>query len=143
LLEGYLDGMIDGEEYRAKKEDLLKQKIALRQEKDNASRTRTSGWVEPTRKFIILARNAQHLASAHDSAQFVRTIGTNRLLVGKSVAWQWVAPYDFLAENLGTLRAPTRRGAHQSTASDLQFPIWWPILIVARTAYERRRNMER
>ncbi len=128
LLEGYLDGMIDGEEYRRKKEDLLKQKISLKQEKDSASRTRTSGWVEPTRAFIKAARDAQNLASAKSPAeisQFIGKIGTNRLLVGKQVAWNWVAPFDFLAENLGSLADPTRRVSHPSPSKNLQNPIWW------------------
>ena len=126
LLEGYLDKMIDGEEYCKKKEDLLKQKISLKQEKDNASRTRTSGWVEPTRKFIILARDAQNLASAHDSAQLVRTVGTNRLLVGKSVAWNWIAPFDFLAEYPPLRGGKPPTDCPLGTSKNLPNSVWCP-----------------
>ncbi|MBI5222346.1 MAG: hypothetical protein HY980_02510 [Candidatus Magasanikbacteria bacterium] len=52
LLEGYLDNLVDEETYKRKKEELVQQKITLKNEKHALGQKRMSGWIEPTRNFV-------------------------------------------------------------------------------------------
>ena len=47
LLEGYLDGLIDEEDYKRKKGDLIQQKITLKDEKEMAEKKKFQSWIEP------------------------------------------------------------------------------------------------
>ncbi len=107
LLEGYLDGIIDEETYKRKKEELIKQKIVLKDEKTTLERKRMSGWVEPTRDFIKTCVSANYLdkeKSLSEISQFVQKIGTNRIISNKIPHWDFVQPYQNLADFLARPR---------------------------------------
>jgi len=100
LLEGYLDGIVDEDTYKRKKEELVQQKITLKGEKMTLGQKRMSGWIEPTRDFVNTLIQAGKIASAKsltEISQLVRKIGTNRRIAGKCAGWDFVRPYDFVA----------------------------------------------
>ncbi len=99
LVNGLLDGTIDKEIYLKKKEELLKQKIALNQKKSAGGHIKNQ-WNEPTRQFILTAYHAKKLASStdwHEIKSVVEKIGTNHHLTDKKASRLWAKPYDVLA----------------------------------------------
>ena len=127
LLEGYLDNLIDEESYRRKKEELVQQKTALKNEQELLLRKQMSGWIEPMREFINDIKYAGKIVSEQslgEIANFAQKIGTNRQLSQKSVHWNFALPFDFAAETLA--RRALTRGAHTATSSSQksQSPEW-------------------
>ena len=121
LLEGYLDGLIDEESYKRKKELFIEQKMALKQERETLLRTRMSGWIEPTREWIKTLVQADKIASEtnlHEISNFVQKIGTNRRLAAQTPTWDWVPEFAF-AE--GVLARFVTQSAAASTAASPDF----------------------
>ncbi len=100
LVNAFLDNTIEKETYLAKKTELVQSKTDLLSRKsvfDHEGRT----WIEPLRAWVISAHHAQKLASSNDLSEirsFVEKIGTNRRLLSRFAAWDWVNPYDLLSE---------------------------------------------
>ena len=127
LLECYLDNLIDEETYKRKKDELVQQKISLKNEKHTLGQKRMSGWIEPTRNFVNTLIQAGKIASPkflQEISDLVRKIGTNRLISEKMASWDFVPPFDFTAQFLA------RRGEQTSlsTEKNLQNPVWWTVL---------------
>ena len=131
LLEGYLDGLIDEEDYKHKKEALIQQKITLKIEKEMTEKKKFQSWIEPTRNFLKTAFSIQKIISEKffdEIRQIVEKTGTNHTISNKKVAWNWQPPYDFLASFLAS---PARwRGEPKefSPTKKLTFPLWWAIM---------------
>ena len=113
LLEGYLDDLIDEEDYKRKKEELIQQKINLKSEKELAEKKKFQSWIEPTRNFVKTAFSIQKVISEksfEEIKQIMEKVGTNHTLSNKKVAWNWQPPYDFLASFLASQTIfPTRK----------------------------------
>ena len=128
LLEGYLDGLIEEKDYKRKKEELIQQKISLKDEKEMTERKKFQNWIEPTRNFLKTVFSIQKIISGkffEEIRQIVEKTGTNHTLSNKKVAWKWQRPYDFLASFLAS---PARwRGEPNefSRPKNLTFPVWW------------------
>ena len=128
LLEGYLDGLIDEEDYKKKKEELIQQKITLKDEKEMAEKKKFQSWIEPTRNFIKTVFSIQKIVSEkslEEIRQIVEKTGTNHTISNKKVTWNWQLPYDFLASFLA--RPARWRGEPNefSRVKNLTFPVWW------------------
>ena len=92
LLEGYLDGLIDEEDYKRKKEELIQEKITLKGEKEMAEKKKFQSWIEPTRNFLKTAFSIQKIISGkslEEIRQIVEKVGTNHTISNKKVAWNW------------------------------------------------------
>lgn len=90
LLEGYLDGLIDEEDYKKKKEELIQQKITLKNEKEMVKKKKFQSWIEPTRNFLKTAFSIQKIHSEKsfkEIRQIVEKTGTNHNISNKKVAW--------------------------------------------------------
>jgi len=130
LLEGYLDGLIEEGDYKQKKEDLIKEKITLKSEKESAEKKKFQSWIEPTRNFLKTAFSIQKIISEksfEEIKSIVEKVGTNHTISNKKVAWDWQPPYDFLASFLAS---PARwRGEPKefSRSKKLTFPVWWTV----------------
>jgi len=128
LLEGYLDGLIDEDDYKRKKEELIQQKITLKGEEEMAEKKKFQNWIEPTRNFLKTAFSIQKIISGkslEEIKQIVEKVGTNHTLSNKKIVWDWQPPYDFLASFLAS---PARwRGEPNefSGVKNLTNPIWW------------------
>ena len=111
LLEGYLDNLIDEETYKRKKDELVQQKISLKNEKHTLGQKRMSGWIEPTRNFVNTLIQVRKIASPkflQEISDLVRKIGTNRLISEKMASWDFVPLFDFTASFLGEPRRARR-----------------------------------
>jgi len=128
LLEGYLDGLIDEEDYKHKKEELIKRKMTLKSEREMAEKKKFQSWIEPTKNFLKTAFSIQKtisIKSLEEIRQIVEKTGTNHTVSNKKLAWDWQPPYDFLASFLAS---PARwRGEPNefSRMKNLTFPVWW------------------
>ncbi len=128
LLEGYLNGLINEEDYKRKKEELIEQKIALKSEKEMAEKKKFQSWIEPTRNFIKTAFSIQKIVSGKsfkEIRQIVEKVGTNHTISNKKVAWNWQPPYDFLASFLASPASGRGEPKEFSRPKNLTFPIWW------------------
>ena len=130
LVSAYIDGDIPKENYLAKKEELLKQKVSLANDLEDFGRT-GKNWLQPLRAWILDANKAEKL-SASDSfpeiKAFVQKIGTNPVLLDKSVSVSFGEPWDFAASRLAG-RAPAERRSREATnplsSKNLQNFSWW------------------
>ena len=142
LLEGYLDGLIDEEDYKRKKEELIQQKISLKNEKETTEKKKFQSWIEPTRNFLKTAFSIQKIVSGkslEEIRQIVEKAGTNHIISNKKVAWDWQPPYDFLASFLASPARWRGESKEFSPTKKLTFPLWWAIINNSRTYFERKR----
>ena len=98
LITIYLDGDIPKENYLAKKNKLLKQKVSLAQKMDSA-RVERNNWVEPLRKWILDIKKATQLISSDNFFEirdYFKKIGTNQILRDKSISISFCPPTEFI-----------------------------------------------
>ena len=118
LVDLYLNGDIEREAYVAKKDALMRQKLAL-QAKSSSARAERKNWVEPLRKWILDSKRAGFLARSTKYAEirdFVRSFGTNPALKDKTISVSFCPPSDFARTRMADLpfapsRAPAARAA--------------------------------
>ena len=99
LTKAPFDGDIPKENYLAKKEELLKQKVSLANDLEDFGRT-GNNWLQPLRAWILDANKAEKLSTSDSFPEikaFVQKIGTNPVLLDKSVSVSFGAPWDFAA----------------------------------------------
>jgi len=99
LVDVYLEGNIEKENYLVKKDELIKTKTDLHLRKSDFGR-KGNNWIEPMRNFIKEANCAGNAALSNDFIaikSFVKRNGTNRRLLGKKVGWDWNSEFEFLA----------------------------------------------
>ena len=98
LVTTYLDGDIEKESYLRRKEDLMKIKVDLYNERTNFGRK--PSWIEPLRDWVKTIHHAGKLASSSDNLEAVKSlaekIGTKRLLLDKKILFDFVPPYNIL-----------------------------------------------
>ena len=115
LVSGYLDGIIEREIYLQKKEDLIKQKIALEAKKDDFRRGKRN-WLEPLKNWILEIKQVQNLVAGDDFqqiAEFVKKSGTNRILKDRKIFLTFLEPWLFISAAAGGgvgLSRPAERG---------------------------------
>ena len=93
----YLDGDIPREHYLAKKDELLRTKIAFSQ-KMTTVRAGRKNWIEPLREWILDTKKATVLSSTDnfsDICDFVRKAGTNPVMRDKSISVSFSPPSEF------------------------------------------------
>ena len=96
LLDGYLDGTVDSDIYKTKKNQLFQEKLKLEQQ---ISKTEEEGasWLEPFSKFVNSAILAQKIARKgsvdSDLRIFVQNIGSNFFLKDKQIMVEWEKPF--------------------------------------------------
>ena len=132
LVSAYIDGDIPKENYLPKKEELLKQKVSLANDLEDFGRT-GKNWLQPLRAWILDANKAEKL-SASDSfpeiKAFVQKIGTNPLLLNKSVSVSFGEPWDFAALRLaqsGLAERRSREAISLLASKNLQNSCWWTV----------------
>ena len=100
LVDEYLEGNIEKQNYLRKKDELIKTKTDLHERKSDFGR-KGNNWIEPMRNFIIEANRAGNAALSNDFIaikSFVKRNGTNRRLLGQKVGWDWNGAYKILAD---------------------------------------------
>jgi hypothetical protein len=141
LLEGYLDGVIDPESYRTKKEDLIQQKLALKSQKEALQKKRLPLWNEPLKDFVKVLEMAGKIDSVenlNEISSFVQKVGTNRLIADKNVFFDLQKPFDFTASSLASL--PHARSASPVENDDVALRTSCPDFRAILSAGSVRRN---
>ncbi len=108
LLESYLEEIVDTEGYQSKKDQLIQQKIILK-EKIIEIKTKGSNWLEPMRKFLNVAADAAKIARRKNNCDelsvIAKKVGSNFLLQNKRIEFCPNLPFDALAARPFAARA--------------------------------------
>ena len=119
LLDVYLAEVISTEEYTARKQKILTQKLEL-QEKIKDFGQRGLSWLEPAREFILKLNYAEKLLNSENYQEmktFLKNIGSNHILQNQKLIFSFNFPYNLTADP-----APRREAGEAET---LTFPKWW------------------
>ncbi|MFH1873769.1 MAG: recombinase family protein [Pseudomonadota bacterium] len=99
LLDAHLDEAIDQEEYRSKKEAMLKAKVSKEEELVQAEKL-AIGWLEPCEEFLKAAYQAHQVATGENlesKKEFLKKIGSNFTLSAKRLCFSFQMPWQHLA----------------------------------------------
>jgi hypothetical protein len=127
LLDAHLDGTINKEEYTAKKQKILNQKIEI-SEKLKDFEQNGNHWLEPAKKFILDSKQAEIIAlhkNLFEKKDFLKKIGSNRILRERELvfeprgAWQILLKSNFSAFG-------GSRSASGGEATNAEHTIWLP-----------------
>ncbi len=103
LLDSYLDGVIDQESYKSKKNELFERKLKT-QEKISQVRLNGSSWLEPFREFMNVAKNGAKIARAKNNceelASFAKNIGSNFFLTNRHLSADYKLGFNTLFSEL-------------------------------------------
>lgn len=114
LLNAFLEDALSTEEYAAKKQELLSQKMEL-QEKITDFEQKGLSWLEPAREFVKSLNQAAKLVETENKKEmttFLKNIGSNHILQNRQLIFSPKIPYNLVAE---------RSEANQR---NLTFPYW-------------------
>jgi len=114
LLDVYLADALSTEEYVAKKQSLLSQKMSLN-EKITDFETKGLSWLEPAREFVKSLNQAANLVDTDNLSElptFLKTIGSNHVLENRQFVFAPKIQYKLAAER------------SEAGPSCLQFPFW-------------------
>ncbi len=102
LLDGFLDGIVERDDYTAGKAQLMSQKKTL-EEQSRALNNGRAHWLEPFEKWIKTAQNAGEIAvsgSPQEKKGLASEIfGSNLVLDGKKARGSTLKPWSLLAPN--------------------------------------------
>ena len=116
LLDVFLTDALSKEEYAAKKQSLLSQKISL-SEKITNFETKGLSWLEPAREFVLSLNQAAKLIEENNLSElptFLKTIGSNHVLENRKFVFTPKTQYKLVAER------------SEANPSNLQFLSWCP-----------------
>jgi len=137
LLDTHLDGTITKDEYTAKKQKILNQKIEI-SEKLKDFEQNGNHWLEPAKKFILASKQAEMIAlreNLFDKKDFLKKIGSNRILRERKLFFEPRKAWQILSKSgLSACRAlaEPRRGE----ANNSQHTIWLRTLNEIRTFFK-------
>ena len=127
LLDIYLADALSTEEYVAKKDTFIFQKVALK-EKTNDLETKGLSWLEPAREFVLSLNQATKLIGESNLSElptFLKNIGSNHILRNREFLFAPKNPYDLVAER------------SEATSESLTFPTWCSLINFARTYFSK------
>ena len=116
LLDIYLADALSTEEYAAKKQSLLSQKMSL-SEKITDFEQKGLSWLEPAREFVLSLNQAANLIRTDNLSElptFLKNIGSNHILQNRQFIFAPKIQYKLVAER------------SEANPSNLQFPMWCP-----------------
>ena len=122
LLDVYLADALSTEEYAAKKQRLLSQKVAL-SEKITDFEQKGLSWLEPAREFVLSLNQAANLVKSENKEEmttFLKTIGSNHVLENRQFVFAPKTQYRMTAERL-VVSVVEPSEANQNS---LTFPFW-------------------
>ena len=100
LLDAHLDSTITSEEYTAKKQKLLNQKIDFSEKLKDFER-KGNRWLELSKQFILDSNQAIIIASEENleaKRDFLKMIGSNPHLASRSLLLDFKNPWRYLSE---------------------------------------------
>ena len=139
LLTGYLDQIIDQDDYRLQKSKLLSEKKSLEEEISNLSH-KQNAWLAPFQNWVKSAQNIDKIAS--DSDLFAKKVcakeifGSHLLLSQKTLRASALTFPNSVA-NSGETAWAALRAAHASYASNPASFVLEPLYYQARTYFSK------
>jgi len=115
LLDVYLAEVISTEEYTARKQKILTQKLELK-EKIRDFEQKGLSWFEPAREFVLKLNYAEKLLNSENYPEmktFLKNIGSNHILQNQKLIFSFKFPFNLAAE------------PQSGEAEGLTFPKWW------------------
>jgi hypothetical protein len=103
LLDVYLAEVISTEEYTARKQKILTQKLEL-QEKIRDFEQKGLSWLEPAREFVLKLNYAEKLLNSENYPEmktFLKNIGSNHILQNQKLIFSFKTPFNLAAEPCG------------------------------------------
>ena len=89
LLDGYLEGIVDSDSYKIKKNEVFEQKLKINEELEQIKQNGSS-WLEPFKEFIGSALTCAKIARAKNTSEelafFGKTVGSNFFLTNRQLA---------------------------------------------------------
>ena len=125
LLDAHLEGTITKEEYAQKKQKILNQKIEISEKLRDFERN-GNNWLEPAKKFIFDANQAQIVAekgNPKEKAEFLKKVGSNLVLLDRTIKYFPRGAWKILV-NLGNFAAEPRSGEAEMNANFSKLPDW-------------------
>ncbi|MDP2683989.1 MAG: hypothetical protein Q8P20_02925, partial [bacterium] len=116
LLDEKLDETIDKEEYILKKNKILNKKLEFEEKLKDFER-KGSHWLEPAKNFILEVKQAKIIASQENLSvkrDFLKKIGSNRILRDKRVGLNVNLPWQIAYETPSVARARSEGGAERT-----------------------------
>ncbi len=115
LLDVYLNEIISTEEYTARKQKILTQKLEL-QERIRDFEQKGLSWLEPAREFVLKLNYAEKLLNSENYPEmktFLKNIGSNHILRNQKLIFSFKFPFNLAAE------------PRSGEAETLTYPKWW------------------
>jgi hypothetical protein len=107
LLDSFLDGVIERDDYTAEKTKLMSRKKSL-QKQSSALLDNRNAWLEPFQSWILTARNAGEIAVSGSPQEkkvlAQKVFGSNLVLDCKKARGSCVKPWSLLGENSSVKR---------------------------------------
>ena len=116
LLDVFLTDALSTEEYAAKKQEILSQKVSL-QEKITDFEQDGLSWLEPAREFVLSLNQATNILETENKSEmttFLKNIGSNHILRNRQLVFEPKIPYNLAAASGGCAQ------------NGLQFSYWCP-----------------
>lgn len=119
LLDTFLDGVVDGEMFKTKKNEIFEQKLKFQEE---LSKIRSSGasWLEPMREFVNTASELGKVARAKNSSEvlrnFAQKVGSNYFLHNRRLGTSFKEPFAALRAHVLARRTADSRSVFSSSA---------------------------
>ena len=114
LMDIYLNEVISTEEYTARKQKILTQKLEL-QEKVRDFEQKGLSWLEPAREFVLKLNYAEKLRKSGNYPEittFLKNVGSNHILQNRQLIFSPKIPFNLVAER------------SEATTKSLTFPYW-------------------
>jgi len=143
LLDAHLDGTITKEEYTAKKQKILNQKIEI-SEKLKDFEQNGNHWLEPAKKFILDSKQAEIIAlqeNLFEKKDFLKKIGSNRILRERELIFEPRGAWQILLKS-GLIAHRARAEALCAEATNAEHTIWLRTLNEIRTFFSENPNAE-
>ena len=125
LVGAYLDGDIPRDIYTKKKDEIMRDTLALKKKKKDFKQG-SNNWVEPLRKWVLDTKQANFLSSSDDFSEiafFVKKVGANPLVRDKTARFGAPVPSDFVAQRrtFSPFPAPSARAGVGLTSREVSF----------------------
>ena len=95
LLNGFLEGVINKQEYLKNKEKITTDKVKITEKIEGLKRQQLY-WLEPVRNHLRLALSGEKTARGSDldkKREFLKTVGSNFTLKDKKLGFIWQKPF--------------------------------------------------
>ncbi len=114
LLDGYLEGIIDPEIYKTKKNEFFEEKLKISEELEQIKQNGSS-WLEPFKNFIGSALSCAKIARAkntsHDLSIMAKTVGSNFFLTDRRLVPEYNQGFAEVCASGGAQTQPSVRFA--------------------------------